>query len=304
MDYVLPFVDCNDPVWREQYRRINSTYPVSESQYRPFDTLKYAFRSVAVNMPFIDRVVLIVSTDSQVPAWVNRDKVRIITHDQFMPAEHIPTFSSSAIESDMWRIDGLTERFVYGNDDFFALRPIEEGDFFDGDLPRLNFEASDFHTMNIFRISCRNGMDMAADAAGHERTDWWTLLKPQHCMKGIHNRHMKDVGRICGDKIDKTVTIRRHQWNVTGYIYHYYAYYLGEYAEFKKTYTYIRIDNDIKAVTDLIDHPQTDLLCINDAGDLDEEHYDAACVALSASFERLFPERCQYELSSSDNSDL
>ena len=297
MDYVLPFVDSNDPVWRAQYRQINISDYVDDSRYRPFTTLKYAFRSVAANMPFIDRIVLIVSTDSQVPAWVNRDKVRVITHDQFMPAEHIPTFSSSAIESDMWRIDGLTERFVYGNDDCFAMRPMKETDFFDGNLPRLNFAASDFHEMNIFRISCRNGMDMAADAAGHERTDQWTLLKPQHCMRGVLNRHMKEIGRLCGDKIDKTVTIRRHQWNVTGYIYDYYAMYLGEYAEFKKTYTYIRIDNDFTAVTDLIDNPQTDLLCINDAGDLDGEHYDAACAALSASFERLFPTRCQYELS-------
>lgn len=297
MDYVLPFVDGNDPVWREQYRQINGNYPMEMSRFRPFDTLKYAFRSVAENMPFIDRIVLIVSTDSQVPAWVNREHVKIITHDQFMPKEHLPTFSSSAIESDMWRINGLSDRFVYGNDDFFALRPMEEGDFFDGDLPRLIFDESDFHSMNVFRISCRNGMDMAADAAGHERTDRWILIKPQHCMKGILTRHMKEVGRICGDKIDKTVTIRRHQWNVTGYIYHYYAYYLGEYAEFKKTYSYIQIGNDYKAATDLIDHPQADLLCINDAGALDAEHYDAACKALAASFERLFPRSCRYELS-------
>ena len=304
MDYVLPFVDSNDPVWRAQYRLINISDPKDDSRFRPFDTLKYAFRSVAKNMPFIDRIVLIVSTESQVPSWVNRDKVKVITHDRFMPKDHLPTFSSSAIESDMWRIDGLSERFVYGNDDFFALRPMKETDFFDGNLPRLNFEASDYHVVNVFRISCRNGMDMAADAAGHARTDRWTLLKPQHCMKGILNRHMKEVGRICGDAIDKTVTIRRHPWNVTGYIYHYYAMYIGEYAEFKKTYTYIRITNDYKAVTDLIDHPQSDLLCINDAGDLDGEHYGAACAALAASFERLFPTRCQYELSESNNPNL
>lgn len=297
MDYVLPFVDCNDPVWQEQYRRVNGCDSFDDSRFRPFDTLKYAFRSVAKNLPFVDRIVLIVSTDSQVPAWVNRETVRIITHDQFMPKQHLPTFSSSAIESDMWRINGLSERFIYGNDDFFALKPMKESDFFDGNLPRLHFEASDYHSMNIFRISCHNGMDMAADAAGHERTDYWTLLKPQHCMKGILNRHMKEVGRICGDKIDQTVTIRRHPWNVTGYIYHYYAYYIGEYADFEKTYKYIRINNDFKAVTDLIDHPQADLLCINDAGDLDQEHYGAACKALAASFEKHFPTECKYELS-------
>ena len=128
MNYVLPFVDCDDPVWREQYRSAftfaDCLKQMDKSRFRPFSTLKYAFRSVAMNMPFIDKIVLIVSTESQVPEWVNREMVRVITHDEFMPKHHLPTFNSSAIESDMWRIDGLSDRFVYGNDDFFAMNPM------------------------------------------------------------------------------------------------------------------------------------------------------------------------------------
>lgn len=296
MDYVLPYVDCTDPVWRRQYRETMNTETMDASRFRPFGTLRYAFRSVAKNMPFIDRIVLIVSTESQVPAWVNRAAVKVITHEEFMPAGHRPTFNSSAIESDMWRISGMSDLFVYGNDDFFALRPMRADDFFDGYLPRLQFEESDFHIQNLFRRCCKNGMDMVADAVGSPRTDFFTLLKPQHCMKGISNIHMKEVGRLCEDQIEKTITVMRHRWNVTGYIYHYYAYYTGEYAPAYPSYTYVRIANNFEQVTKLIDEPQTDMLCINDAGDLDAEHYDAAVAAIANSFDRLFPERCQYEL--------
>ena len=295
MDYVFPFVDCTDPIWREQYRRVNNSIRMDESRFRPFGTLKYVFRGIAKNMPFIDRVVLIVSTESQVPEWINRDKVRIITHDEFMPAEHLPTFSSSAIESDMWRINGLSERFIYGNDDFFPLMPLTEDDFFEGSKPRLKFEASDYRVKNLFRRCCRKSMDMIADAVGVERTDPYVLLKPQHCMKGIILEHMKTVGRLCGPEIDATVTIHRHQRNVTGYIYHYYAYYTGDYAPFNTDYKYIRITNDYADVLEQIQN--AGILCINDAGHLDNKHYAEACEALKDSFDRLFPERCIYELS-------
>ena len=296
MDYVLPYVDCTDPVWRRQYRETMNTETMDASRFRPFGTLRYAFRSVAKNMPFIDRIVLIVSTESQVPVWVNRAAVKVITHEEFMPAGHRPTFNSSAIESDMWRISGMSDLFVYGNDDFFALRSMRADDFFDGYLPRLQFEESDFHIQNLFRRCCKNGMDMVADAVGSPRTDFFTLLKPQHCMKGISDIHMKEVGQLCSDQIERTITVTRHRWNVTGYIYHYYAYYTGEYAPADPSYTYIRISNDYEKVKQLIDDPQADMLCINDAGDLDAAHYDAACAAVIHSFDRLFPERCQYEL--------
>lgn len=295
MDYVLPFVDCEDPIWREQYWRTLGKN-MDASRFRPFGTLRYAFRAVAKNMPFIDRIVLIVSTESQVPEWVNREKVRIVTHDEFMPRKHLPTFSSSAIETDMWRIDGLSERFVYGNDDFFAMKPLKERDFFDGDLPRLAFEESDFHTQNIFRWCCRHGMDMAADAAAVPRTDKWILLKPQHCMKGILTRHMKEVGRGCGDQMDATVTRLRSRQNITGYIYNYYALYTGEYAPFGASFDYIRISNAFDEVTGLLEANKADMVCINDAGDLDADHYKAACDALAECFEQFFPERSMYEV--------
>ena len=300
MNYVLPFVDCNDPIWLEQYRTAfhfnDCLNQMDKSRFRPFNTLKYAFRSVAVNMPFVDKIVLIVSTESQVPEWVNRDMVRVVTHDEFMPLNHLPTFNSSVIESDMWRIDGLSERFIYGNDDFFAMNPMKEPDFFDGDIPRLNFEASDYAVKNIFRMCCRKGMDMAADAVGVPHSDDRLLLKPQHCMKGIRTASMKEVGQKCADRIESTISITRHWSNVTGYLYHYYEFYQGNYKPFNKHYEYIRISNDYQNVVDAIKNRNIDILCINDAGDLDDEHYLEACNALIEAFKERFPNESKFEI--------
>lgn len=296
MDYVLPYVDGSDPVWRDQYRRTFGSNRMDDSRFRSFDTLRYALRSVSQNMPFVDRVVLIVSTESQVPEWVNRETVRIVLHDEFMPKEHIPTFSSSAIESDMWRIDGLSERFLYSNDDLFTMEPMTEDDFFDGNLPRLKFGASDNTThRNIYRRSCRNGMDMVADALGVERTDPNILLKPQHCTKGIITNHMKEVGRLCADQIEQTITPMRHQTNVTGFIYHYYAMYTGQYAPFGASLRFITIKNDLCELIDFIKHPSANILCMNDAGELDKERYHEASRMICEAFESKFKERGRYE---------
>ena len=308
MNYVLPFVDCNDPIWLEQYRTAfhfnDCINQMDKSRFRPFNTLKYAFRSVAVNMPFVDKIVLIVSTESQVPEWVNRDTVRIVLHGEFMPKHHIPTFNSSVIEADMWRIDELSERFIYGNDDFFAMSPMKESDFFDGDIPRLNFEASDYAVKNIFRMCCRKGMDMAADAVGVPYSDGRLLLKPQHCMKGIRTASMKEVGQKCADRIESTISITRHWSNVTGYLYHYYEFYQGNYKPFEKSYKYIRISNDYQAVIDAIKDRSIDMLCINDAGDLDDDHYQEACNALIKAFKERFPNESKFEIFQNHNSNI
>lgn len=295
IDYVLPYVDCGDPVWRGQYKQIGFISQMDESRFRPFDTLRYAFRSVAVNLPWIDRIVLIVSTDSQVPQWVNRDHVRVVTHKEFMPQKHLPTFNSSAIESYMWQIDGLSDRFVYANDDFFVLKPLDESAFFDGDKPRLSFYVSDFAVQNLFRRCCRNGMDMAADAAGVARTDERVLLKPQHCQKGINTAQMREVGQKIAPLIDATITAERHWFNFTGYIYQYYAYYTGEYSAFTVPHDYIRINNDYEPIISAIKNKNKSLLCINDAGELDAEHYLQAVKDITAVFADLFPKESKYE---------
>jgi hypothetical protein len=49
----------------------------------------------------------------------------------------LPTFNSLAIESMIWRIPGLAERFVYFNDDVFLTAPLCPDDVFRGDAPVL-----------------------------------------------------------------------------------------------------------------------------------------------------------------------
>ena len=67
---------------------------------------------------------------TQRPQNPNIEDVIVIYHDQILPDEALPTFSSLAIESSLHKIPGLSEQFIYFNDDFYCGQPLNPLDFF------------------------------------------------------------------------------------------------------------------------------------------------------------------------------
>ena len=84
--------------------------------------MRYKFRSIATNAPWIRNLYMIVETPSQVPSWLNQDAVKIIYHRDIIDGIYLPTYNSTTIEMFINRIKGLSEYFLYGNDDFYINR--------------------------------------------------------------------------------------------------------------------------------------------------------------------------------------
>lgn len=137
IDFVIPWVDGNDPQWQSQ-RNLYCPQPeaLDESRYREWDILHYWFRAVEKYAPWVNRIFFI--TCGQCPPWLNRDhpKLRLVDHKDFIPQEYLPTFNSMTIELNLHRISELSEHFVYFNDDVFLNRPVCAEDFFIDGLPR------------------------------------------------------------------------------------------------------------------------------------------------------------------------
>lgn len=55
----------------------------------------------------------------------NHPKLNLVTHDQIIEPDCLPTFNSHAIEINIHKIEGLAEHFVYFNDDTFINSPLE-----------------------------------------------------------------------------------------------------------------------------------------------------------------------------------
>lgn len=138
IDFVITWVDGADPVWLE--KKAKHTGVLSQNsdavcRYRDWDFLRYWFRGVDKFAPWVRYVYFV--TDDQKPEWLNTDNPRLkwVKHTDFIPQEYLPTFNSNAIEWNLHRIPGLSENFVYFNDDVFLIRPVEPEDFFSGGLP-------------------------------------------------------------------------------------------------------------------------------------------------------------------------
>ena len=107
-------------------------------RYKDAGTLKLLLESLDRFAPWAD-VYLVVAMPSQVPDYVDKKKVRIIYHKDFIP-ESIGgcVFQSNAIESFIGRMN-LPERFVWMNDDIVFLHEVNEEKFFGGDIPKHTF---------------------------------------------------------------------------------------------------------------------------------------------------------------------
>ena len=81
-------------------------------------------------------------TDRQTPPWLDLSNPRLTVIDHreiFEERGKLPTFNSHAIESQIHHIQGLSEQFIYLNDDVFFGRPVEPRRFFLSNGTALSF---------------------------------------------------------------------------------------------------------------------------------------------------------------------
>lgn len=170
IDAVYTWVDGTDPAWLERKRTAleqNLGHPMPEAaaddlRFVGHDELRHSLRSLEQYAPWIRHVYLV--TDGQRPDWLREDSewVSVVDHrDIAPPGTVLPTFNSQAIEANLHRIDGLSEHFLYFNDDMFLSSPVQ---------PELFFHANGLASMFLSRAQVAPGEPVegepAPDAAG------------------------------------------------------------------------------------------------------------------------------------------
>ncbi len=137
IDAVYTWVDGGDPEQRRQVGYWRSQHPAVKedsggaNRFRDRGELRYSLRSLERYAPWLRTVYLV--TNGQVPSWLDRSnpRLRLVTHRElFSDGGHLPTFNSFAIEAHLHRIAGLSENFLYFNDDMFLSRPVDPEDFY------------------------------------------------------------------------------------------------------------------------------------------------------------------------------
>jgi Stealth protein CR2, conserved region 2/Stealth protein CR4, conserved region 4/Stealth protein CR3, conserved region 3 len=134
IDVVYTWVDGayeGYPALLERYGR--TSHDLNPNRFRDnLDLLKYSLRSLSMYAPWTGRVFL-VTQRPQVPPWLDQSHpaLRVVHHDEFMPAAMLPTFNSFAIVSMLAHLPDVSERFLYLEDDRLLGAPITTADLWD-----------------------------------------------------------------------------------------------------------------------------------------------------------------------------
>lgn len=135
VDLVYLWVNGNDPEWikkKEKFtgKESESTGKDCKARYTDNDELRHSLRSVEKYAPWIRNIYIV--TDNQVPQWLNvrHPKIKIVDHKEILNPESLPCFNSVVLEHSIHKIPGLSEFFLYANDDMFLNREVSPNDFF------------------------------------------------------------------------------------------------------------------------------------------------------------------------------
>lgn len=133
VDWVFSWVNGQDPDWQKLYAdwapaEVSDASDSSRFEHR--DDLRFALRSLSDFAPWVRRIHVV--TNCRPPRWLDdaNDKIRWVWHEELFAEDELPTFSSHAIETVLHRIPGLSEHFVYSNDDFYLARRVAPSEFF------------------------------------------------------------------------------------------------------------------------------------------------------------------------------
>lgn len=134
IDMVYTWVNHRDKNWQDKFYKYKSLSSANEAirncRFYDNDELKFSLRSLEKFAPWINHIYII--TDNQNPKWLNVDhpKITLVNHCDILPSEALPTFNSNAIEMCLCNISGLSEYFLYGNDDTFFGNYVSSSFFY------------------------------------------------------------------------------------------------------------------------------------------------------------------------------
>lgn len=299
-DYVFPYVNPLDLEWQAQYRMYTGSQDcdfINNVRFRENVLLKYVFRSIDKYMSWIDKCVLILSSDSQILPWMNKKTIKIVKHAEFIPIKYIPTFNSTTIETFIPLIINLNENIIYGNDDIILKQYVTPYDFFnDEGKPKFFYSIKNKKPINSFQHSVKNAYDIV-------RNENPTFVASNEYVRPSHHIHSfkKNLLIEAYDKYHKTLEehvtrFRNNDLNINQYVWCDYMILKGQVEKLaKNTGIYETCTNSEsmeRIKQHFMTHDDSISICINDIENSKETMFNE----LLDTLDKIFPDKSKYEL--------
>lgn len=333
IDFVVTWLDSSDTKWQQllaTYRPI-AKGDASKARFRDLDIFRFWFRAVEMYAPWVHKVFLV--TNGKFPDWINMNnpKLELVSHKDYMPEDILPTFNSCAIELHMHKIKGLSEHFVYFNDDVILNSPIKPDYYFKNGLPcDLNKET--YFNVPIYTEEDRFGiyMSMLSDIGilnSHFRR-WDTvlqspkrwfgphlgikgflmscLLSRQRLFVGFSNYHLEqaflkstfdDVWEKEPKFMSDSCTRFREEITANPYIFRYWQLAKNMFYPMKRQGMYIMLKKDmINWIGEVLEKEKHVSICLNDCSLCTDDDFEYVYHHLHELLEKKFPNSSSFEI--------
>ena len=334
IDFVITWLDSADPQWQEQYAfyKTGAKGDKNKARYREMNIFNYWFRAAERYAPWVNKVFLV--TNGKFPDWINPDhpKLVLVRHEDYVPKEFLPTFNSCTIELHMHRIKGLSEHFVYFNDDMVINHPVTPDYYFKNDLPcdynkETCFNVPLYTPLEKFNIYMSMMADIGIINAHFDR--WKTvcqspkrwfgphlglkglvmsgILMKQHLFVGFSNYHceqvyLKSTFNEVWDKepgfLNASCTRFREEVTANPYLFRYWQ--LAKnmfYPSKRKSYAIHITDKSCTSIMDkVLLSDKYHSVCINDTSLCKDEDFKFAMSHATKLLEKKFPVKSSFEI--------
>ncbi|MDO5480779.1 MAG: stealth family protein [Candidatus Saccharibacteria bacterium] len=323
IDFVILWVDGNDPVWQKEKAKFSPEKSSDDTavRYRDWETLRYFFRGVESFAPWVNKIHFV--TSGHYPSWLNLNhkKLNFIRHKDFIDQKYLPLFNSNAIELNLPSLKSLSNHFVLFNDDMFLIRPTQPTDFFKNNLPcdsailsPIIPKGSDgFHKCLANNVAIINN-----NFQKHLSKKWFSpkyyfdlfrnlALSPWHNFPGFYNPHIPisfDKSLIkkslaldpIATETTKSSRFRDNNTNISIWLARYYQLITNNFyprsIKFGQNFEYKK---DNSKMYSAIKNQSYSTICLNDVPD--DYDFESEKQKTLAAFNSILPEKSAFELS-------
>ena len=334
IDFVVTWLDSSDSEWQKEYEfyKAKEKGDMSKARFRDMNLFRYWFRSVETYAPWVNKVFLI--TNGKFPDWINKNnpKLVLVKHEDYIPKEFLPTFNSITIELHMHKIKGLSEHFVYFNDDIIINSPVSQEYYFRNGLPcDLNKETCfnvpiytdrDRFSINmsiLANIGIINSQFRRWDTVCQSPKRWFgphlgikglvmsALLAKQRLFVGFNNFHSEqaylksvfyEVWEKVPDFMNASCTRFRAEVTANPYIFKYWQFATNRFFPKKRRgyYFFITEKGIFNQIERELSNTRNISCCFNDTPLCSDDDFDIICKKLHNLLETKFPNKSSFEL--------
>lgn len=338
IDFVVTWLDSVDPEWQIEYKKYKSENTqmtdTSAARFRDWNLFQYWFRAVERYAPWVNKVFLV--TNGKFPEWINKNcpKLVLVKHSDYIPLEFLPTFNSHTIEFFMHRIEGLSEHFVYFNDDVYLNNPVTPDYYFKHGLPCDENEETVYNIPKyspenkfnlrigqLMNVGVINGHFDRRDTIKHSMYRWFGLhhgiidlimgliisAYPRGLFAGFRDRHFEqpylksifdDVWNKEPELLKEACSKFRGEATVTVYLFRYWQFATNKFfpVRLNKYRKYVLMPQELSKIRQSLKDKKIKSICLNDTPLCSERDFNIVKQEINVELERKFPQKSSFEI--------